>query len=701
MNIQNQNIKKSRYHKQSTKSCNEDNNPEEEELKKYRELIEKLSHLQKNKTKDLSSSPYSDSGLESSHNNLSSNVRRTTSRTKEVFNDRDFLINFMNDDTMPILPKNMHLLTDDDTNQNIDDKTKFKNLADLLLDDKETVIESHFIKKVEDKMILKLYTALSRRAKEVFMEENAVNKDKNRILIHKLNNIKIQKLEFEDKDKPNINENTNLNIHTYDKEEKNEFAEDEFNDENNTILNKILKKKQKNYSPQKESKSNYLDDLDNLISSTNINPMKKNSLIKSQNSALYPYPKEKPHFLPDCKYNKKNKSVKRIKLPTLESYMPLRNNKLNSRKSRKVVLQQQPKLNQWEPDIDCDLLTYINHNIIKIEDIYNKGKENVFELKENQDEEIEPIEAKEVFFDINQSNNNNEDETENVNNKKNSIDNNNQSKKSFTNISEEDETELKTKNKFCEYKDRTPNLIEISLMVEPDKKKLNDFHNELKELYTNRINEIGELDEDMFPSFGNNLRHNKIYKYAMNNERNEEMNTDNFTLLGESTNLDLSKSKRELKLNLMFGNESMKSEENDENDENKINNNENILSNKDSLINKDNNVSNENMNNLTEQKKEEEKNDSQKSRYNILYEDESNNFYSLEDNNKNNNLTNNNNDADNEKSDEYVNNNNDDNESKENNNFNKDDLNMEENNENDDNNNDHFLKISFSKNISN
>ena len=183
-------LKKSRYHKQSTKSGNEDNNsPEEEELKKYRELIEKLGYTcQKNKSKDLSGAHYSDSPMEPSNINISSNIRRTTSRTKEAFNDRDFLINFMNDDTMPILPRNMHLLTDDDTNQNIDDKTKFKNLADLLLDDKETIIESYFIKKVEDKMILKLYTALSRKSKDIFMEENNENKDKNRILMHKLNN---------------------------------------------------------------------------------------------------------------------------------------------------------------------------------------------------------------------------------------------------------------------------------------------------------------------------------------------------------------------------------------------------------------------------------------------------------------------------------------------------------------------------------
>jgi hypothetical protein len=72
---------------------------------------------------------------------------------------------------------------------------------------------------------------------------------------------------------------------------------------------------------------------------------------------------------------------------------------MHNRKSRKTIQVSQPqKFEQWEPDIDGDLLAYINHNIVKIEDIYNKGKENVFELKENLEEEVKPIEAKEVFF---------------------------------------------------------------------------------------------------------------------------------------------------------------------------------------------------------------------------------------------------------------------------------------------------------------
>ena len=41
---------------------------------------------------------------------------------------------------MPLLPKNMHLLSDNDRNQSISDETKFKNLADLMIDDKEAVV---------------------------------------------------------------------------------------------------------------------------------------------------------------------------------------------------------------------------------------------------------------------------------------------------------------------------------------------------------------------------------------------------------------------------------------------------------------------------------------------------------------------------------------------------------------------------------
>ena len=182
--------------------------------------------------------------------------------------------------------------------------------------------------------------------------------------------------------------------------------------------------------------------------------------------------------------------------------------------------------------------------------------------------------------------------------------------KNNPNISEDEDTEVKIKNKFCEYKDRLPNLIEISLPVEPDKKKITDFHKELKELYNYRINQIGELAEEMFPYFGIDLKYNKIYKYALNNERNEEISTDSFML--DSTKLSKSE-KPELKLNLNLENEN--EEKNDDN------------------LNKEDSINNKEIMEKKENNNEEEKNESEKSNKNMLYEDDdTNNLYSLQEN---------------------------------------------------------------------
>ena len=679
--MNNNKAKKSRYHKQSTKSGNEDNNnPEEEELKKYREYIEKLGReFQKSKFKDLSGSVHSESNMENSNNNFSSIVRRTNSRTKEILNDRDFLINFMNDDNLPILPRNMHLLTDDDTNQNIDDKTKYKNLANLLLDDKEGVIESYFVKKNVDKMILKLYTALSRRSKDIFIEENNIGKDKNRILLHIINNIQIPKIKIENKNDVNNNDNINLNNNL--KEEKDNLDDNDDLDEDNIILKKILKKKQNINFTKNEMDTININNSNNINTNSILNVVKRNSGGKNPKEYLDKYMKEKPKFNPDCKYNKKNKLIRIIKTPTLETYTPPRFSRYYGRKSRKSNISQPSKSGQWEPDIDCDLLAYINHNIIKIEDIYNKGKENVFELKENQEEEVKPMEAKEVFFDVDQTQNNNEEnsDSENNMNKNKSSDRKNPSKKSISNISEDEDTEVKIKNKFCEYKDRLPNLIEISLPVEPDKKKITDFHKELKELYNYRINQIGELAEEMFPYFGIDLKYNKIYKYALNNERNEEISTDSFML--DSTKLSKSE-KPELKLNLNLENEN--EEKNDDN------------------LNKEDSINNKEIMEKKENNNEEEKNESEKSNKNMLYEDDdTNNLYSLQENNENSenneHLSNNNNDfeenEEDKKSDEDNNNNININ--------NNNEFNEENNNKEEDSLQDHMLKLSLSNNSNN
>ena len=520
---------KSRFvrQKQSTKSGIEDNTPEEEEFKKYKELIERLDGEFRNKSGKVKiNSIYSSSintGGPSNGNNKSSYMRRTASRTKEVLNDRDFLINFMNNDTMPISPKNMHLLSDNDTNQSISDEIKYKNLADLMIDDKETVVETHFVKNIDDKMILKLYTALSRKSKDVFMDENHDEQSKNRVLFHKLNNIKMPKNEIYD---PSLNDNN---------ENDDNLNEDNLNDSNYSIQENDTRKN-KNSIYKKSTKSNLKKNKLNIDNKINISNNNIKSEIDDENNGEEENGENKKEkeennkleFNENCKYIKNNKN-NIIKIPKLHPYNPYLD-KYHSRRFHKF----RPK-NLWDPDIDGDFLAYINHNIICIEDIYNKDKDKSLNINNSREEEIKPIEAKEIIYDngsnLSDYNSSKSNENDNKEDKKNKSMDNNSQKKDLSNIQEEEENENRIKNKFCEFKDRHPNLIEISLAVDPTKQKINAFHNELKDIYYDKINEVGEFAEDIFPPKGVDLKSLKIYRYALNNERNEEKSIDSFTIL--------------------------------------------------------------------------------------------------------------------------------------------------------------------------
>ena len=133
-----------------TKSTIERISTEEDELKKYDALLIKLAQAVIHKDKpanqiegDLSSNKRSPSAA------TRSNFKLTASRTKDERNDKDFLINFMNSESSTLIsPKNLHLLSDDDRNKSITNTEKFKNLSDLMLDDKNSYSECYFIKKM-------------------------------------------------------------------------------------------------------------------------------------------------------------------------------------------------------------------------------------------------------------------------------------------------------------------------------------------------------------------------------------------------------------------------------------------------------------------------------------------------------------------------------------------------------------------------
>lgn len=176
---------------------------EEEELEKLKEIINKIKNYANNDLKEhLQSKKYNSSRKSKSLHITKSNFQKnSSSKTREDRNDREFLTNFMNDDDyIPIGAQNMHLLTDDDKNQSITSREKFKKLSKLMLDDKEVVVENGFGMD-EDKMILHLFTALSRKAKKVFVEEDLDKLNRLQVFFRRINGIKI----------PQVPENTNAN----------------------------------------------------------------------------------------------------------------------------------------------------------------------------------------------------------------------------------------------------------------------------------------------------------------------------------------------------------------------------------------------------------------------------------------------------------------------------------------------------------
>ncbi len=185
---------------------------EQEELDKLNEVISNLKQAVNYKDGNLSSLPNAFSSIKRSRSNgiNKSNIYKLSiSRTKEDRSNKEFLRNFIYIEDKIVSPQNMHLLTDDDTNQSISSKQKFKNLANLMMDDKESVVEKSFDHNDEEKYILQLYSALSKKSKEVFVENDIEKLEKLQLFFKRINKIKMPKI--------NIKSNSNSNLFSSEK----------------------------------------------------------------------------------------------------------------------------------------------------------------------------------------------------------------------------------------------------------------------------------------------------------------------------------------------------------------------------------------------------------------------------------------------------------------------------------------------------
>ena len=475
---------------------------EDEDIKKYEAIINKLSHELSNTEKIINRT--SNARTASSGKNKS-NMRQTISKTKEDRNDKDFLITFMNEDSPNFLPKNLHLLYDNDSNKGITNSEKFKNLAKLMLDDKEQYTENLFVRKGEERFYLKLYTALSKQSKDVFLNENNEKQKKNRILLQKLNEIHFPSINFQKfAPKSRI---MNNDIRT---------ISGDINDINNNF----------------EINENEIEDC----------------YFKQKQKGIF--------YIPDLvigeekKQENENKDIKTIKgsLRKLRSNMQIRYDEKQKEKEKEDQKKryEEEKKKYWDPELDSDLLSYINHNIINIEELdiekkiplnFNFKKNNFNEENDNDDEEIIPIIGQEILSQNNDNNNNNlknsiKNEKNIIESKKKIIHIVDEMKKSVTSDDKNMEENHIINHKFNEYNEicSEPKILNF----DKDKKKMKetDYNYELKDRIYDKLNEIWEFEGNAFPANGTNLSSKKIYKYAKNNENNEEISTDSFTIEG-------------------------------------------------------------------------------------------------------------------------------------------------------------------------
>ena len=442
--------------KEITKSTMEKKNVEEDEFKRYDGIINKLAQEVTHNDKPTYQV---ENNYSTSKRNPSvatrSNMKLTVSRTKDEKNDKEFLTNLINIDNITghISPNNLHLLSDDDRNKSISNTEKYKNLSDLMIDDRDSHIESIFIKNSEERMILNLYSILGRKSKQLFLEEDSPEKiSKIRLLFNKFNNIIIPKFEF--KQNTNINFNYSKKVGNIDLSKSSREQEDEINSEMKSNISDMEEKKEKIEYPEDE--------------------------IKKEKEKLYFKQKQKASFIiPDLVDLNKYKTIKRTTKQTE---------------------------NFWDPEIDADTLSNINHNMICIEDIYNKK-----ETSENKDDNINndkyiEINAEEIVTSESESEENNKE------------------------LKDEEENIKKGKIRFVEFYDVSPVQMGLSYIVDNNKVKENIYSIELKVRNDLKLDKIAGIEDKQFPKRGYELSNDLIYRIALRNDNNEIVEGERFSI---------------------------------------------------------------------------------------------------------------------------------------------------------------------------
>lgn len=449
--------------------------PDEAKLRKLEDILLKLQTAVEHKE-----SNYERSNMHSTErrnqNNKSNISAPTTSRFREEKNDKEFLGNYMNDEHTNITPKNMHLLTDDDTNQSISLQEKYQKLCKLMIDDKN-ITEFNFIRNPDERIKLFLYIVFSKKSRDLFMDDDHPKHSKTQILFHKINDIHIPKFGY----KPIVN--------TFHK-----------------------------------SISNSINDSNNVSLSNNNEEKDKKDQIKVGEDKQSNKGEEEPQFT-ECYFRQNTKSY--FHIPTLVKIEKKKPIKKEFKKQKTFlgdtkifnpfVKNEEKKKDDvfWDPEIDADTLSYINHNFICIEDIYNgKNKDDEDNESTNQNEEnnpsLTPIKAKEIFLNRDENNNDFSQDADNL------------------------ERSNKNENKFMDFIAINSKVSRFEYEVNPKTQEEIKFNEELKQYFNERRISMVNIGLDYFP---NNSKCNPktIERYFRLEKFKEECREIELTLGPKST----------------------------------------------------------------------------------------------------------------------------------------------------------------------
>ena len=512
-------INKSHFTQKNTEK--EVQSPEEIKLRKLEDIVQKLQQAVE-KGNNLESSHQEQSKRNTT--NKSNFSSPTSTRMKEDRSDREFLSNFMNIDEKNVIPPiKMHLLTDNDTNQNITAGEKFQKLSNLLLDDKN-ITEFNFIRNSEDRVKLHLYSAFSKKSKDIFMNEKHQKQSKNQILFHKINDIHIPKFGFSPPDIGNENNNDNNNNdkdsissgkNEEEKNQENKELNDQNKDNNCENIKEIEDKKfQDNYFRQ-ENKGYF--HIPSLIKISNKKSVKKE--IKRGKT-----------FIPsNTIFNSLKSEAEKKKERERE--------KEREKEKEEKEKEKEEENKFWDPEIDSDTLSYINHNFICIEDIYNKKnieeKYDKNNSKKNEEEDVEhnltPIIAKEIITEF-------DDDVINV------LDKDGKTKDKKTS------DENKGINKFIEFIAINKGVAKQEYQVVSNIKSQEIFNAKLKNEFDGLINKYIKIDKNEFPK-GSSLTPIRIERFLRNKFLGEVCKQTELSIGGKSTeqseNNNLNKKEKE------------------------------------------------------------------------------------------------------------------------------------------------------------